>query len=615
MRIIEIDHTRCTKSYACIRTCPVKAILIRSSDEMPVVDHDRCIGCGSCLWVCASNAVSHTSELELTVDMLQSGRKLAAIVDPTISGEFPDITDYRKFVEMIRSLGFHYVNEVSFGVDLVARKYHELLSDFRGKYYLLANCPTLVSCIEKFYPGLTDNLAPIVTPMTATARVVRKAFGKDVGVVYFGPCLSAKHEAGLYDREGKVDAVLTFRELRELFDRFQIKESRVEYSDFDPPIGYLGSLYPISNGIVYAAGLNESLMHGKVITVEGRNKMMDAAEEFNRHTENLKKHFNAFYHAGCLTGPGNTERSNKYLRRTMVVDYAHKRLKDFDKKQWEKDMETYLQLDLSRGFVRDDQRLPAPDSEQVEEIMKSLGKSPDDNAACTACGFRSCRDFAASISQGLSKPDICLNYSLKKKQEYIKTLKNNNEKLKKQQESLLEKEKNLVEENQKIRQTSETTSALLKNLPSAAVIVDDKLKVIESNNSFIKVLGEDAEMINEVIPGLSGADLKSLLPHTIYNLFTYVLENDENIVGKDVHHGERLLNVSIYSLKPGKVVGGVFRDMYVAEVRQEEIVNRVNEVIDENLKMVQNIAFSLGEGASVTEKMLNSIIGTFKKTK
>jgi len=180
---------------------------------------------------------------------------------------------------------------------------------------------------------------------------------------------------------------------------------------------------------------------------------------------------------------------------------------------------------------------------------------------------------------------------------------------------LLDKEQSLLEENQKLKLQSDTISALLKNLPSAAVIVDDKLKVIESNDSFIKVLGEDAAMINEVIPGLVGADLKTLLPYNLYNLFTYVLENDKNIVGKDVEHDDRLLNVSIYSLKPNKIVGGVFRDMYVAEVRQEEIINRVNEVIDENLKMVQQIAFSLGEGASTTEKMLNSIIETYQRKK
>ncbi len=615
MKIIQIDHNRCTLSYACVRACPVKAITAGSSEGKPIVNHKRCIGCGSCLSVCASDAISHFSDIDKVVKMLSSEKKTGAIVDPTISGEFPDITDYRKFVEMIRSLGFDYVNEVSFGVDLVAKKYNELLTNFRGKYYMLSNCPSLVSYIEKFYPELTDNLAPLVTPMTASAKVVRKTFGKDLNLVFIGPCLSAKHEAGLYDDSGRVDAVLTFSELRELFKRFSIKEAKVEYSDFDKPIGYLGSLYPISNGILQAAGLDESLLNGKVITVKEKNNMLDVVDEFNDHPESLKNHFNIFYHSGCIMGPGTTDISNKYLRRTMVTDYVRKRLKGFDKKTWEKEIEKYLELDLGRNFKIDDQRLPRPDSEQLEEILKSLGKDPNEKAACTACGFRSCHEFAESISQGLTKPEMCLNYSIKNKQEYIKTLKNNNKKIKKELEALQEKEKAILEENQKLKQRSETTSSLLKNLPSAAVIIDEKLKVIESNESFIKVLGEDAKLINDVIPGLTGADLKTLLPYNLYNLFSYVLENDENILGRDVEYGDRLLNISIYSLKPNKIVGGVLRDMYVAEVRQEEIISRVSEVIDENLKMVQKIAFSLGEGASTTEKMLNSIIETYRKTK
>jgi sugar diacid utilization regulator len=43
-------------------------------------------------------------------------------------------------------------------------------------------------------------------------------------------------------------------------------------------------------------------------------------------------------------------------------------------------------------------------------------------------------------------------------------------------------------------------------------------------------------------------------------------------------------------------------------VRNEQIIQRITEVIDENLNMVQQIGFLLGEGASKTEAMLNSII-------
>lgn len=614
MRIIDIDIQKCSRSYACIRACPVKAISV-GQDEYPTVNHDRCIGCGSCLHVCSSSAVIYHSAVQQTLALLKNGEDIAAIVDPTISGEFPDITDYRKFVEMIRSIGFKYVHEASFGVDLVARKYQELLSNFKGKYYIMANCPSVVSYVEKFYPDLIGNLAPVVSPMTAMAKVVRAIHGKQIKVVFIGPCLSAKHEGNIHGADGQVDAVLTFHGLRKIFTHFDIRESRVEYSEFDPPIGYMGSLYPISEGILHAAGLSGDLLTGKVITAHGKENMQEALSEFSDRTELIKKHFNIFYDEGCLMGPGNTDTSLKYLRHTLVVDYANKRLQNFDMEAWNLAMETYGNIDLSRDYTSDDQRLPEPDNDRIEEILKSLGKNMDQEASCSACGFRSCRDFAISVSQELSRPDMCLNYSLKSKQDYIRTLKNNNDKLKKQQDNLLEAEKELRRENAKIKLAFETTSALLQNLPSAAVIVDDKLRIIESNSSFIKVLGEDAQLINEVVPGLIGADLKTLLPFNIYNMFSFVLDNNEHILGKDVSYGDGLLNVSIYSLKANKIVGAVFRDMYVAEVRQEEIINRVSEVIDENLKMVQNIAFLLGEGASTTEKMLNSIIETYSRLK
>ncbi|MCK7530512.1 MAG: hypothetical protein MZV63_05440 [Marinilabiliales bacterium] len=37
--------------------------------------------------------------------LLGSGRKTAALIAPSIASEFDDITDYRKFVGMIRKLG------------------------------------------------------------------------------------------------------------------------------------------------------------------------------------------------------------------------------------------------------------------------------------------------------------------------------------------------------------------------------------------------------------------------------------------------------------------------------------------------------------------------------
>jgi hypothetical protein len=48
--------------------------------------------------------------------------------------------------------------------------------------------------------------------------------------------------------------------------------------------------------------------------------------------------------------------------------------------------------------------------------------------------------------------------------------------------------------------------------------------------------------------------------------------------------------------------------MKAPEVRKEEIIKKARDVIKENLKTVQKIAFLLGESAAKTEKTLNSII-------
>lgn len=613
MPLIHIDKNKCNLSYSCVRICPVNAIKVEAHQDVPEVMHNACIGCGHCLKVCPPGAISYSSSTDQVKTLLKAENRVAAIVDPSISGEYPDITDYRKFVDMIRGLGFEYVVEVSFGVDLVARKYQELFSDFKGKYYLMANCPALVSFIEKFHPELLDNMAPLVSPMVAAAKVVHKKYGEDVRVVFIGPCVEAKDEAKIYSGDGKIDAVLTFLELRELFTEFNITEKKVEFSDFDPPIGNLGSLYPISNGILQAAGIDEGLISGQVITAEGRNNMIEAVKQFEKHIDSIKKHFNIFYNEGCLMGPGTSPGGDKYQRHALVVQYAKKRLKKFDQSEWENNMQEFSGLDLSRAFRANDQRLPEPSEEKVQEILKVIGKDETvHSVGCASCGYTSCRDFAVAVARGVAKTDMCLTYTTKNRQEYIRTMRETNQKLAETQAALRESEKVARKEQQTAKEAFETTKTMLSKLPSSVVIADDHMKVVYANKSFIDMLGDEVRAIEEVIPGLEGADLKTLLPYNFYNLFSYVLTQNENVINRDVHLEDMLYNVSVFTIKRNKIVGAVIRDLSVPEVRKEEVISRVTDVVDKNLELVQKIGFLLGEGAAETEAMLNSIIESFK---
>ena len=608
--LFQIIPHQCIKCYACVRICPVKAIKVDVNSEIPEILSERCIGCGSCFRACSPSAILYRSSIEETKVLLLSPSRVAAICDPSISGEFSDITDYRKFVEMIRQLGFEYVSEVSFGVDLIASKYHELFEDFHGKYYITANCPAVVSFIEKFYPELINNLAPVVSPMIATAKVIRQEYGHDVKIVFIGPCIATKDEALRYEGDGKVDAVLTFTELRKLFDEFNIRESQVEFSEFDPPLGYKGSLYPLSNGILQAASLCEDLLTGSIITTEGRNDMLDAVKEFDSRIDTIKRHFNIFYDEGCLMGPGTSAGGEKFLRRTLVTDFDNKRLKEFDIKKWEVEIHSLSGLDLTRAFQDDDQRLPVPEESVIREILTRIGKENqmENEIGCESCGYSNCQEFAISIAQGLAISDMCHIYSSRNRQEYIKSLRSTNDRLAKTQAALKESEEKAKKDRELEKEASETINAMLQKLISGVVIIDENLKITHSNKAFIRILGEEAAMVDEVIPGLVGADLKTLLPVPFYKLFSYALSSDDEIENKDVHYGDHVLNVSIFSIRKNKYVGGIIRDMYTPEVRKEQVIRRLTEVVDENFEMVQKIASLLGEGAAKTEKMLNTVI-------
>ena len=612
--LFRILHEKCIKCYACIRICPVKAIRVDIDSGLPSVIPDRCIGCGSCYRVCSPLAIEYRSSLETIKSLLTSGDRIAAICDPAISGEFSDITDYRKFVEMIRRLGFTYVCEASFGADLIAEKYRNLIEDYQGKYYLTTNCPVVVDLVEKYYPELIPNLVPYVSPMIATAKVVRKKNGKDIKVVFIGPCVATKEEALLFEGDGKVDVVLTFVELRQLFNEFNIRESQLEFSEFDLPLGFKGSLYPLSNGILQASGLSEDLLDGSIITAEGRNNMLDAVREFDSRIDLIKKHFNIFYDEGCLMGPGTSPGGEKFLRRTLVTDYANKRLRNFNKNKWEEEIRKFSSLDLSRSFIANDQNLPLPPEEKILEILEMIDKDNeiDQKIGCESCGYHSCRDFAVAIAQGLAISDMCHLYSSKNRLEYINALRSSNETLVKTQIALKESEEKAKQDREAEKEASETIDAMLQKLISGVVIINENLKIIHSNRAFIDILGEEAAIVNEVIPGLIGADLKTLLPVPFYKLFSYVLDTDEDIVNKDVHYGDNVLSVSIFTIRKNKYVGGIIRDMYTPEVRKEQIIRRLSEVIDENFEMVQKIASLLGEGAAKTEKMLNTVIESYQ---
>jgi hypothetical protein len=548
------------------------------------------------------------------MQLLNAKEKVVAICAPSIAGEFDDITDYRKFVKMIRLLGFSYVTEMAFGVDIIAQLYRKLThEDFNGKYYITSCCPPIVSLIEKLYPELIGNLTPFVSPIGACAIVARKIYGKDLKVVHITPCVAAKKSAEKLTGLTKVDGVLTFRELRQLFEEYNINETFSEFSDFDEPLGYKGSMYPFAQGFLEAANLDLSLLKENTITVEGKTSVQ-AVKQFLEHSNFIKHNFNIFFCEGCIMGPGTSEGGEKFKRYALVKEYNSRRLANFDIEKWQNYMDKHSAYkELRASFSEDKYEIHTPNEFEIKIALNRITeRNGNKEVNCGSCGFDTCKNLAYAIAQKIAIPEMCVTNSQIANRESSTVSKKNVEELDMLKDDLKSTKTALDETRELLFSTNEALSIFIRGLNVGVVFCDENLKVVESNLTFIDILGEEIKDIHDVIPYLIGADLKKLLPSILTTQFQFILNHDETQINKDVEIDDKLINVSIFQLTQKKLVGAVFRNLHSKEERPEEIIHRVNEVIEENLRQVQQIGFILGEGAAKTEKMLNSIIKSYE---
>ena len=177
------------------------------------------------------------------------------------------------------------------------------LATCNGHRYISTTCPAIVSYVERYYPDLVDSLAPIVSPMVAMARALRQIHGDDLKIVFIGPCIAKKVEAQSEELAGEIDAVLMFPELRRMCAEDGIFPEGVPSSDFDPPHGAAGGLFPISRGILQAADLREDLLTGEVVATQGRSHMLEAIKEFAEGDLGARL-LEVLCCEGCIMGPG-----------------------------------------------------------------------------------------------------------------------------------------------------------------------------------------------------------------------------------------------------------------------------------------------------------------------
>lgn len=436
--LVSTIYDRCRVCYTCVRECPAKAIRIAGGQAQVIPD--SCIGCGNCVRVCSQNAKRVRNNIPEIERLLESDDLVAAIVAPSFAAEFPDMA-HTRLVGMIRALGFSFVHEVGFGADLVARRMRQLLDAPGGERYISTACPAVFGYVKRYHPELLDDLAPVVSPMIATARVLREMHGPDLRIIFIGPCISKKIEAESEEVDGEVDEVLTFSELRGMFEGDGITPGGVTPRDFNPPHAGRGSLFPVGRGLLEAAGIEEDLVDGKVVSANGKATFIDAVMEFS--TGDVEARFlDVLCCDGCIMGPGMTTGAPPFRRRSLISRYARDIIGRRDKAAWQDAMDRFADVNLSRRFIPFDQRVPPPPEEKIREVLGTIGKfRREDELNCGACGYDTCREHAAAIIRGHAEEEMCLPYSIEQLHSTIRELNVSNRRLDETREALIQSEK------------------------------------------------------------------------------------------------------------------------------------------------------------------------------
>lgn len=225
-----IDQELCIKCGKCQAVCPYTAIIHRQRpcasacgmhcigsdvEGRAEIDYKKCVSCGQCLINCPFGAIADKSQIFQVIRSIQHHDEVYAAVAPAFVGQYGGKGDVGKLREALSELGFSGVEEVALGADLTTlQEAEDFLDEVPEKLPFMGTscCPAWASMARKEFPEHAKCISMALTPMTLTARFIKKQH-PGARVVFIGPCSAKKLEAMRTDVRSDVDFVLTFEEV------------------------------------------------------------------------------------------------------------------------------------------------------------------------------------------------------------------------------------------------------------------------------------------------------------------------------------------------------------------------------------------------------------------
>ena len=294
----------------CKRSCPVDAISM-DENNIVVINEDKCIQCGACIKDCPFGAISDRSFLVDVIEFLLSDKHVYACVAPAIEGQFGKDASIGVLTEAVKALGFYDLYEVALGGDIVAKsEAKEWLEAYEeDKKMTTSCCPAFVNMIKKHYPQLLSQMSTTVSPMTATARLI-KAQDPEAIVVFIGPCIAKKGEVLDSVALNSADYALTFEELYAMFRAKKI--DLADYQGKKQQASIFGKRFSQSGGVTKAVvEAMEEMGEAIDVTVCQANGALECKKALTLlKLGKLPEDFleGMVCEGGCMNGPGNVAR-------------------------------------------------------------------------------------------------------------------------------------------------------------------------------------------------------------------------------------------------------------------------------------------------------------------
>lgn len=559
MSVIGLKKANCKNCYKCLKVCPVKSIRV-VNEQAQIIDDD-CLLCGTCLASCPQNAKTLTSSLDQVKEMVAEGEKVAVSLAPSFLGSF-FLEKPGQMAAALKKLGFCAVSETAQGAAYVTAQYHDLIVENKMKNIITTCCPSINRLIELYHPEVVEYMAPVVSPMIASARLIKQALGKGVKVVFVGPCIAKIDEAADIRHDTDVDAVLTFEDIEQWFQEEGIVPSQCEDASFLNANSKILRMYPVTSGILESLKARGDCDHYRMLTVDGIQECIDLFSSMAKgELDHCFVEVNACK-GGCVNGPAKTRGEETRFRAALDVEnYARE------------DADAYPAVDeeipMGKRFFDRSRHEKLPDEDTIRSILAKIGKeSPEQELNCGACGYNSCREKAIAVYLNKAELTMCVPY------------------MKERAESL--------------------SNYVLSETPNITIMVDDEMNIIEFNKA-----AEECFKISR-----REALEKGLFELIDSSDFQFVLETKQPITNKKVHYKEYGITTeqSIIYIDKQNIVMGIFKDITKEEREQEnlydlrvETMEMAQKVIDKQMVAAQQIASLLGETTAETKVTLTKL--------